>query len=96
MRMRNRGLLKRDQRKQGAKSESTRSNKRERRGIQMVKWHYWVFAFETTQGRKSKAHITNRLCSQVRIGPTALFLACTVGIKNAFTPNNNSSYLIWL
>ena len=41
--------------------EHQESSKREKRGIHRVRLHCWVSVLGTTQGRKSKTHITNRL-----------------------------------
>ena len=38
-----------------------KSRRREMRGSQRVRLHRWVSVLGTTQGRKSKANITNRL-----------------------------------
>ena len=52
----------------------------ESRGIHRERLLCWVFVLRITQGKKSKAHTTNRLWAQVRTGPSTLSLVCTIGI----------------
>ena len=56
--------------------EQQKSNSSESRGVHKERLLYWVSVLGTIQGRKSKAHTTNRLWAQVRAGPLTSFLAC--------------------
>ena len=57
--------------------EQQENNSSGGRGTPQEKLLRWVYVLGTTQARKSKAHITNRLWAQVRPSPSVSFLART-------------------